>query len=288
MNDSGKARRNLQFLLFGLMLALQSGCVSTSARSSLGLPGGPPATPSAGVPGGTPSLPSGSTGGAPGIPSGTDSGDATAGTGNDPASSTGSGEAQKPETSGELDAAGKTDDEILAEALEEFNRQKGAPAGESEGSAEGNLPGTEPSTTGSEKVAALNDKLSGEFEEFDRKMLSERDLVRSKDNVEGNRGFDDRDSFETAEGGGSGEGEAAEETQTAMADRDLPARDSASLKAEGDTPANSTSNIPDDLVSGEGDDIIARQLREAAMKESDPKLREKLWEEYRKYKRDQK
>ncbi len=32
------------------------------------------------------------------------------------------------------------------------------------------------------------------------------------------------------------------------------------------------------------DDIVARQLREAAEKESDPELKEKLWEEYRKYK----
>jgi hypothetical protein len=36
--------------------------------------------------------------------------------------------------------------------------------------------------------------------------------------------------------------------------------------------------------SGADDDIVARQLREAAMKEQDPELREKLWDEYRKYK----
>ena len=33
------------------------------------------------------------------------------------------------------------------------------------------------------------------------------------------------------------------------------------------------------------DDIVARQLREAAMKETDPELRERLWEEYRQYKK---
>jgi len=31
------------------------------------------------------------------------------------------------------------------------------------------------------------------------------------------------------------------------------------------------------------DDIVARQLREAAEKETDPELKKKLWEEYRKY-----
>jgi hypothetical protein len=35
---------------------------------------------------------------------------------------------------------------------------------------------------------------------------------------------------------------------------------------------------------GSDDDIVARQLREAAMSEDDPELREKLWQEYREYK----
>jgi hypothetical protein len=35
---------------------------------------------------------------------------------------------------------------------------------------------------------------------------------------------------------------------------------------------------------GKDDDIVARQLREAAEKETDPVLKEKLWAEYRKYK----
>ena len=41
--------------------------------------------------------------------------------------------------------------------------------------------------------------------------------------------------------------------------------------------------VPTDVGSGADDDIVARQLREAAMKEQDPELREKLWDEYRKY-----
>jgi hypothetical protein len=37
--------------------------------------------------------------------------------------------------------------------------------------------------------------------------------------------------------------------------------------------------------SGEDDDIVARQLREAAEKETDPELRKKLWKEYETYKK---
>jgi hypothetical protein len=45
------------------------------------------------------------------------------------------------------------------------------------------------------------------------------------------------------------------------------------------------SRVPADVGDGRDDDVVARQLREAAMSEEDPKIREKLWEEYRRYKR---
>jgi len=45
--------------------------------------------------------------------------------------------------------------------------------------------------------------------------------------------------------------------------------------------------VPSDIPDGSDDDIVARQIREAAMKEQDPVLREKLWDEYRKYKKGQ-
>jgi hypothetical protein len=41
--------------------------------------------------------------------------------------------------------------------------------------------------------------------------------------------------------------------------------------------------VPEDIPNGDDDDVVARQLREAAMNEADPELREKLWDEYRKY-----
>jgi len=44
-----------------------------------------------------------------------------------------------------------------------------------------------------------------------------------------------------------------------------------------------TFSPPEDTPSGREDDVVARQLREAAMTEPDPELREALWEEYRNY-----
>ncbi|MDE0444286.1 MAG: hypothetical protein OXL38_19530 [Gammaproteobacteria bacterium] len=42
--------------------------------------------------------------------------------------------------------------------------------------------------------------------------------------------------------------------------------------------------LPPDQPDARDDDVVARQLREAAMAETDPGLREQLWEEYRRYK----
>lgn len=44
-------------------------------------------------------------------------------------------------------------------------------------------------------------------------------------------------------------------------------------------------NIPEGVPDGSDDDIVARQIREAAMNETDPVLREKLWREYINYKK---
>jgi hypothetical protein len=49
-------------------------------------------------------------------------------------------------------------------------------------------------------------------------------------------------------------------------------------------PGNRSGVTPEDIPSGDDDDVVARQLREAAEAETDPALREKLWDEYRRYK----
>jgi len=49
-------------------------------------------------------------------------------------------------------------------------------------------------------------------------------------------------------------------------------------------PPTEDPEIPEDIPSPQGDDIVAKQLREAAMAEQDPDLKAKLWEEYKRYK----
>ncbi len=53
---------------------------------------------------------------------------------------------------------------------------------------------------------------------------------------------------------------------------------------EGMSESEIEKRTPDDITVVMDDDIVAKQLREAALAEDDPELRERLWEEYRKYK----
>ena len=95
--------------------------------------------------------------------------------------------------------------------------------------------------------------------------------------------------------GGSGGGSFGEEAATQTADTagttggspDRPPGEASEAGAPvgGNKDGESTDDrIPPDLRDGSGDDIVARQLREAATQEEDPALREKLWDEYRAYK----
>ena len=50
-------------------------------------------------------------------------------------------------------------------------------------------------------------------------------------------------------------------------------------------PQGSGSTRPADLPDPSGDDVVARQLREAAELERDPELKVRLWDEYRRYRK---
>ena len=53
---------------------------------------------------------------------------------------------------------------------------------------------------------------------------------------------------------------------------------------EDNNKALSNGKLPEDIPPADNDDIIAKQIREAALAEPDPQKQEKLWNEYRRYK----
>jgi hypothetical protein len=48
--------------------------------------------------------------------------------------------------------------------------------------------------------------------------------------------------------------------------------------------ASAATEVPEEFADASDDDVIARQLREAALKETDPEIRQKYWDAYRRYK----
>ena len=55
--------------------------------------------------------------------------------------------------------------------------------------------------------------------------------------------------------------------------------------APASTDVQGPSAAPPNVGDGRDDDVVARQIREAAEKETDPELKEKLWKEYIEYKK---
>jgi hypothetical protein len=99
------------------------------------------------------------------------------------------------------------------------------------------------------------------------------------------RGSEDRDGREAEGDAGGGTNDRA----TGSSGARMPREGGRVVTGapEGAPPAGSddASRVPVDVGDGHDDDVVARQLREAAMAEEDPAIREKLWDEYRRYKR---
>ncbi len=127
--------------------------------------------------------------------------------------------------------------------------------------------------------------------DYDGMILSERAYIQNKGNEEGseedvenaNNGnlYDDVLNGETDSTQGQ-VGQTSNDSSSGMGSMPMPTKQS-----QGDFKHTNRQQVfapPADIPSGEDDDIVARQIREAAVKEADPILREKLWQEYRKYK----
>lgn len=116
-----------------------------------------------------------------------------------------------------------------------------------------------------EKEAAGHQSAAAEAEELLRAM-----------GVDPGTGGAEAAGSETAEAGDA-TGEAGEETagRTAAASGETAGAEEPGGKAKGGEAG--------DRPPREDEDIVARQLREAAEKETDPVLREKLWKEYEAY-----
>ncbi len=144
--------------------------------------------------------------------------------------------------------------------------------------------------TRGEQVAELDERLNSSMSDYDGMILSEREYIQNKGAEQGseqavaNAGPLYDDVLNGAEASATAKTSGAPE-QTAFPSSSGGMPELPSSQREGDYQHNQTVYTPPaDIPSGNDDDVVARQIREAALKEADPKLREKLWDEYRKYK----
>ena len=208
-----------------------------------------PSTPS--VPSSAPSTPApASPGGAPPSGSTPDSGEApSAPAGEDQASESeggASGSAGEETTVGSLD-------EQLDEALEDFDE-----AVQNQGGGGNNEEIDILSPAGGGSGATSNDPLfeEGDLGEGQESVENDDIAQRASDGASGDAAGSPADGQPS---GSAGSSESAQE-----ADDIIP--------------------IPEDVGDGRGDDIVLRQIRDAALQERDAVLREKLWDEYRRIK----
>lgn len=96
-------------------------------------------------------------------------------------------------------------------------------------------------------------------------------------------------SIPGAESGGGGDDAESSSQDSSGADAGA-GQDEVKYEGKGENGESSqrdgarVAKIPDDIpADGSADDQVAKQIREAAMAETDPLIREALWEEYRKH-----
>jgi len=156
--------------------------------------------------------------------------------------------------------------------------------------------------TAEDKRAQIDRRFDETFAVFDERMRTEQETISQErasragsaggsgtEGTEGQEGQEGREGQEGQEGkegqeGGGASGTGSEGGQGGDVVAGSGAQGGGGGVGGGAKGGGGPRDVPSDIPDGRDDDIVARQLREAAMKETDPELRERLWEEYRKYK----
>ena len=150
-----------------------------------------------------------------------------------------------------------------------------------------------------DEVAALDQKFNESLANFDDKLLKEMDAIRAdstkklqdlaQEAADAAKRLRDQ-GVDVDTSGSESDQEADAQKETSEGDRET--------ETTGGAAGSETSSRDGSRKEGEGgsandrrrtdyedDDIVARQLREAAENETDPELKEKLWKEYEEYKK---
>lgn len=144
--------------------------------------------------------------------------------------------------------------------------------------------------TREEKTALLTSRLKKLESDFDGIILEQQAKIRgeqeqgiSQSNGGWASGFDDTSEANETAGGGILADGAIEESisKSEPIEQEYEPGAGPGVKKQGKIPDFKIEDVGD----GSDDDVVARQLREAAESETDQLLKEQLWNEYRKYKK---
>ncbi|NND81173.1 MAG: hypothetical protein HKN50_01960 [Gammaproteobacteria bacterium] len=159
-----------------------------------------------------------------------------------------------------------------------------------------------------QEMKELEKELDESLGDFDEEIQREKTYAEERANDNADEGtLGGVGTFETYEG--DGEGAASKRQRQASSSSNKTGQASASSSSDADAEgdggdpglreakqSDAAGNVDDALDEElaeqkddipdlrDNDDIVARQIREAAERETDPELRKKLWEEYRRYK----
>lgn len=145
----------------------------------------------------------------------------------------------------------------------------------------------DPTLTNEEKLALMDRGLFQSLSRFDACQNS----VQGGGGAAGSNG---------ATGNGSGSGGGASVASSDMSGTEAPpsktdaSSSSGQSDIEGENAGGSpeqageisdNGKVPEDIPSADNDSVLEAQIRQAAINESDPTVKEKLWNEYRRYKK---
>lgn len=159
--------------------------------------------------------------------------------------------------------------------------------------------GNGPGQTSEERRAAIDQRLNDSLGSFDAQLRTEQQ--RTAQERDTRRAEQAAGSAATEGQGADKNGDASGTATTETPDADRPGTTGRRpgpgkpRDHSGDLKSEKASKKPDDnagngataqeIPDGSDDDVVARRLRQAAERETDPELKAKLWQEYIDYKR---
>lgn len=153
----------------------------------------------------------------------------------------------------------------------------------------------DPSLTREERIALMDQALMRSLSKYDACQTSNESMASAEDGGAGTGGgagsAGKAGSTASSDMSGMEPVHADEQGDTALAETGSAGGDTAgnSETTAADSAASATAapdngKVPEDIPPADNDTALEAQIRQAAMNEPDPLIRERLWNEYRRYK----